>query len=146
MISKTSLRLLSAALVVTAAACSRSATVGSPGTTAAPAANRAPALPAGVTAASISEGKTLYETQANNCTRCHGVDAKGAQRGPSLADTTWLHIDGSYPEIVRIINEGVPAAKLKSFQTPMAPKGRATLSDAQVNSIAAYLWSLSHPR
>ena len=143
MTSKNSLRLITGAVIVVAAvACSRKATVGSPGTTAAPAANRAPAVPAGVTAASIAEGKTLFE--GNSCSRCHGMDAKGAQRGPNLSDTTWLQIDGSYPEIVRIITEGVPAAKLKSFQTPMPAKGRATLTDAQINSIAAYIWSLSH--
>lgn len=104
-------------------------------------------MPAGVTAASIAEGKTLYETAANNCSRCHGVDAKGGTRGPNLSDSTWVQIDGSYPEIIRIINEGVPAAKIKnpSYQFPMAPKGRATLTDAQVASIASYIWSLSHP-
>src|SRR5215212_10938831 len=109
MTSRNSLRLITGAVIVVAAvACSRKTTVGSPGTAAAPA-NRAPVVPAGVTAATIAEGKTLFETQANNCSRCHGLDAKGATRGPSLADSTWLQMDGSYPEIVRIINEGVPA-------------------------------------
>ena len=145
MTSRNSLRLITGAVIAVAAiACSRKATVGSPGTTATPAANRAPAVPAGVTAATIAEGKTLFETQTNNCSRCHGMDAKGGTRGPNLADTTWLHIDGSYPEIARIINEGVPAAKLKAFQTPMPAKGRATLTDVQVNALAAYIWSLSH--
>jgi mono/diheme cytochrome c family protein len=142
MTSRNSLRLFTGAVIVVAAvACSRKATVGSPGTTAAPA-NRAPVVPAGVTATAIAEGKTLFE--ANSCKNCHGMDAKGATRGPNLADSTWLQIDGSFPEIARIITEGVPAAKLKSFQTPMPPKGRATLTEAQVNSIAAYIWSLSH--
>jgi mono/diheme cytochrome c family protein len=145
MTSKNSLRLIAGAIIVVAAvACSRKATVGSPGTMATPAANRAPALPAGVTAATIAEGKTLFETQTNNCSRCHGIDAKGATRGPNLSDSTWLHIDGSYPEIVRIITQGVPAAQLKSFQNPMPPKGRANLTEAQINSIAGYIWSLSH--
>ena len=149
MTSSIPVRFLTAAAVVAAiAACKPSASVGSPGTTAAPAAaNRAPAMPAGVTAAMIAEGKTLFETAANNCTRCHNADAKGNNRGPNLTDSVWVQIDGSYPEIVRIINEGVPAAKIKgSYQFPMAPKGRATLTDAQVGSIAAYIWSLSHPR
>ena len=149
MIPKNSLRFITGAVIVVAAvACSRKASVGSPGTTATPApaaANRAPAMPAGVTAASIAEGKTLFEAPTSNCGRCHGVDAKGTNRGPNLADSTWVQIDGSYPEIARIINEGVPQAKIKGqYQFPMAPKGRATLTDAQVNSIAAYLWSLSH--
>jgi mono/diheme cytochrome c family protein len=149
MISKNSLRFITGAVIVaTAVACSRKATVGSPGTTASPApaaANRAPAMPAGVTAATIAEGKTLYEAATSNCGRCHGVDAKGTNRGPNLSDSTWAQIDGSYPEIARIINEGVPAAKIKGgFQFPMRPKANAPLTDAQVNSIAAYLWSLSH--
>jgi mono/diheme cytochrome c family protein len=147
MTSKNSLRLLAAAAIAaTAVACSPSASVGSPGTTAAPAANRAPARPAGVTDAAIAEGKTLYEAQSSNCARCHGVDAKGGTRGPNLTDSLWVQIDGSYPEIARIINEGVPGTKIKgSYPNPMAPKGRAAISDAQVNSIAAYLWSVSHP-
>jgi mono/diheme cytochrome c family protein len=146
MTSRNSLRIITGAVIVVAAvACSRKATVGSPGTTATPAANRAPALPAGVTAATIAEGKTLYEATTSNCSRCHGVDAKGTTRGPNLSDSTWSQMDGSYPEIVRIINEGVPSAKVKGpFQVMMRPKGGATLTDAQVNSIAAYVWSLSH--
>lgn len=138
--------LLGAATIVALAACKPSSTVGSPGTTATPAANRAPVVPAGVTAATIAEGKTLYEAQANNCIRCHGLDARGGTRGPSLADSVWVQINGSYPEITRIIIEGVPAAKFKgSYPNPMAPKGRAPITDSQVASIAAYLWSLSNP-
>src|SRR5438128_307975 len=146
MTSKNSLRLITGAVAIVAAlACSRKATVGSPGATAAPApANRAPVMPAGVTAASMAEGKTLFEAATSNCGRCHGVDGKGGQRGPNLSDSTWAQIDGSYPEIVRIINEGVPAAKIKGqYQFPMRPKGGSqTLTDPQVNSIAAYIWSL----
>lgn len=137
---------LATAAVVGLAACKPGATVGSPGATATPAtANRAPAMPAGVTAASIAEGKTLFETQANNCSRCHGLDARGGTRGPNLADSVWVQIDGSYPAIVKIINDGVPAANIKgSYSFPMRPKGGAPLTDAQVASIAAYLWSASH--
>ena len=148
--SNNSLRLITGAVIVaTAVACSRKASVGSPGTTATPApaaANRAPVVPAGVTAASIAEGKTLFETSTSRCANCHGMDAKGGTRGPSLADSVWVQMDGSYPEIVRIINEGVPAPKIKGqYQIAMRPKGGSTLTDAQVNSVAAYIWSLSHP-
>ena len=143
--SRISLRLITGAVALAAAvACSRKASVGSPGPTAAPA-NRAPVMPAGVTTASIAEGKTLFEATTSNCGRCHGVDAKGTTRGPNLSDSTWSQIDGSYSEIVRIINEGVPSAKVKPpYQLMMRAKGGAALTDAQVNSIAAYIWSLSH--
>jgi mono/diheme cytochrome c family protein len=145
MTSRNSLRLITGAVIAVAAvACSRKATVGSPGAPAAPA-NRAPVVPAGVTAATIAEGKTLFETQTNRCSGCHGPEAKGATRGPNLSDSTWVQIDGSYPEIVRIITEGVPAAKIKGqYQIPMRPKGGSTMTDAQVASVAAYIWSLSH--
>lgn len=147
MTSSISRIVLGAAAAAALAACKPSATVGSPGTTATPAtANRAPAMPAGVTAATIAEGKTLFETEANNCARCHGADGKGATRGPNIADSVWVQIDGSYPEIIRIINEGVPTAKIKgNYQFPMPAKGRAPLTESQVASLAAYVWSLSHP-
>ena len=147
MTSRNSLRLIAGAVIVVAAvACSRKATVGSPGATAAPAqASRAPAVPAGVTAATIAEGKTLYETQANRCQGCHGPDAKGGTRGPSLSDSVWVQMDGSYPEIVRIITEGVPQTKIKGqYQIAMRPKGGSMMTEAQINSVAAYIWSLSH--
>ena len=104
-------------------------------------------MPAGVTEATIAEGKTLFETQANNCTRCHNADGKGNTRGPDLTDAVWVQIDGSYPAIVKIIHDGVPSANIKgNYSFNMRPKGGATLTDAQVASIAAYVWSVSHPR
>jgi mono/diheme cytochrome c family protein len=133
--------------LVTLAACKPGTSVGSPapGTTATPAAAPAPTTPAGVTPAAIAEGKTLYETQSSNCVRCHGLDAKGNQRGPDLTDSIWVQIDGSYPAIVRIITAGVPAASIKgNFQTPMRAKGGSQLTDAQINSVAAYIYSISH--
>jgi mono/diheme cytochrome c family protein len=139
--------VVATAVVAAVAACKPAATVGSPGTTAAPMANSAPATPAGVTSASIAEGKTLFETASSNCSRCHGMDARGGTRGPNLTDSTWAHLDGSYPAIVKIITEGVPAASIKgSYQYPMRPRGGSALTDAQVASIAAYIWSASHPR
>jgi mono/diheme cytochrome c family protein len=147
MTSRTVRFAFATAVVAVLAGCKPGTTVGSPGTTATPAtANRAPAMPAGVTAASVAEGKTLYETQANNCSRCHGLDAKGGSRGPNLTDSVWVQIDGSYPAIVKIITDGVPAANIKgNYSFPMRPKGGAQLTDAQVASIAAYVWSASHP-
>jgi mono/diheme cytochrome c family protein len=144
-------RLFAAALTsATLAGCTPASTVGSPSTTATPAsaptATRAPAMPAGVTDATIAEGKALFELPANNCSRCHGTDGKGTTRGPNLTDSVWVHNDGTPTGIAKTITEGVPAAQIKNpnFQFPMAAKGRAALTDAQVSSIAAYLWSVSH--
>jgi mono/diheme cytochrome c family protein len=139
------------ALVVAAAAvagCHPAATVSStaPKPAAAPAAAPAPmmnVMPAAVTPAAIAEGKTLFEGAP--CARCHGMAATGAANGPNLADQTWVQIDGSYDSIVKIIKSGVPLASIKgTYPRAMRPLGGATLTDAQVNSVAAYIYSLSH--
>ncbi len=141
-------KLFAAAMIVAGvAACKPSSTVGSPGTTAtpAPAANKAPAMPAGVTDSSIAEGKALFMAATSNCTRCHGPDGTGGTRGPNLMDSVWVHNDGSPSGIAHTIMTGVPASEMKGqYQFPMAPKGRANITDAQVNAIASYLWSASH--
>jgi mono/diheme cytochrome c family protein len=102
-------------------------------------------MPAGVTDSSIAEGKALFEAPTSNCTRCHGADGTGGTRGPNLMDSVWVHSNGMPAGIAHTITEGVPKDSIKgNFQFPMAPKGRATITDAQVNAIASYLWSASH--
>jgi mono/diheme cytochrome c family protein len=101
-------------------------------------------LPPGVTPDMVKAGKSLF-AGAGICQACHGADAKGVPgMGANLTDTKWLHSDGSYDAIVKQIMTGVPANKSTSG-TPMPPKGGGALTDAQVNAVAAYVWSLSHP-
>ena len=136
----------------TLAACSRTATVSSPTPASAPTSAARPAaapaasmnkMPAAVTAEAIAEGKTLFEGAP--CSRCHGMAATGAANGPNLADTVWVQIDGSYDSIVKIIKSGVPKASIKgTYPFAMRPLGGSTLTDAQVNSVAAYIYSISH--
>jgi cytochrome c5 len=53
-------------------------------------------LPAGVTAAMVAEGKTVFEG-AGICTSCHGPAGEGVPNlGANLADDEWVHSDGSY--------------------------------------------------
>ena len=103
-------------------------------------------LPAGVTTAMIAEGDSLFH--AASCVRCHGADAKGAQNGPSLMGPTFMHVNGTYEDFVRLIMSGVPADSIKdkSHRFPMRPKGggQTPLTDDQVKSVAAYVYSLSH--
>ena len=132
----------------TLAACHSAAPASSPTPTASPAPAAVPAaamnkMPAAVTPAAIAEGKTLFEGAP--CSRCHGMTATGAANGPNLADTVWVQIDGSYDSIVKIIKSGVPKASIKgTYPFAMRPLGGSTLTDAQVNSVAAYIYSLSH--
>jgi len=131
-------------------ACSRSTKVSSPAPAATPAPAAAPApmsmaagLPAGVTGAMVEEGKALYA--GASCVRCHGPAGAGANNGPSLTDATWVQNDGSYAAIVKTIHDGVPKASVKgTFPFAMRPMGGGNFTEAQVQSIAAYVYSISH--
>ncbi|MDH4043300.1 MAG: cytochrome c [Gemmatimonadota bacterium] len=107
------------------------------------AAQQADSLPPGVTAATIADGKKIF-AGPGLCSACHGPAAKGVQGlGANLTDKEWLHSDGSYEALVAQITAGVPAGK-SSTGVPMPAKGGASLSEAQVRTVAAYVWSLSH--
>ena len=75
---------------------------------ASPAATRAGAggMPAGVTAAMVAEGDSLFH--ARSCRNCHGPDAKGRTNGPDLTSGKFLHVNGSYDDFVRIITDRRP--------------------------------------
>ncbi|HET7374836.1 MAG TPA: c-type cytochrome, partial [Gemmatimonadaceae bacterium] len=68
-------------------------------------------MPVGVTTAMITLGDSLFH--AASCVRCHGADAKGAQNGPSLMGPTFMHVNGTYEDYVRLIMSGVPADSIK---------------------------------
>jgi hypothetical protein len=70
----------------------------------------------------------------------------GSARGPNLTDSTWIHIDGSYDQIVNLVTTGFTKAEMKdpSYPFSMNPRGGVQLSDDQIRSVAAYVWSLSH--
>lgn len=108
-----------------------------------------PAAPSGsanITPAMIAAGDSLFH--ANACQRCHGPDAKGRANGPSLLGPSFMHVSGSYDDIVRIITTGVPAESIKdaSHRFPMPARGnrQAPLTDDQIKDVAAYVYSLSH--
>ena len=104
-------------------------------------------MPAGVTAAMVAEGDSIFH--ARGCRNCHGMDAKGARNGPDLTSGKFTHVDGSYDGFVRLITTGVPAAEIKdpSHAQPMPARGGgrpAPLTDDQIRSVAAYVYSLNH--
>jgi len=104
-------------------------------------------MPAGVTAAMVAEGDSLFH--ARSCRNCHGPDAKGRQNGPDLTSGKFMHVNGSYEDFVRIITTGVPADSIKdkSHTLPMNPRGGGRpplLTDDQIKSVAAYVYSLNH--
>lgn len=97
-------------------------------------------LPPGVTAALIERGRAVF-TGPGACFACHGMEARGAL-APSLADTLWLHSDGSFDAIVAQVRKGVPASESKSGVV-MPPLGGTQISEQDVRAVAAYVWSLS---
>lgn len=109
---------------------------------AAAATQRAPVdLPEGVTQDMVAQGEQLYGS-SGNCFTCHAANAGGTPLAPALNDGSWLHIDGSFEELVRIISEGVPVPS--QYPAAMPPRGGAPLSEEQVRQIAAYVYTLSH--
>ena len=60
-----------------------------------------------------------------------------------MTDDEWLHGDGSFESLVASVTDGVPAEK-SSSGTPMPPRGGGSITDDQVQAVAAYVWTLSH--
>ena len=76
-------------------------------------------------------GERLF---VNNCSACHGSDARGGKGFPNLTDDDWLH--GGSPEIVeKTITEG--------RQGMMPPLAAAVGSAEDVRNVANYVLSLA---
>lgn len=94
----------------------------------------------------VALGDSLFH--AKSCARCHGADAKGAQNGPDLTASKHMHVNGTYNDFVRVITSGVPKDSIqdKSHRFAMQPRGsgQSPLSDGEIRSVAAYVYTLSH--
>jgi mono/diheme cytochrome c family protein len=96
-----------------------------------------------VTDSAVARGQALYEG-AGNCTACHGVAGVGSDSGPPLAQGVWLHGEDSFGGILQRVVHGIPRdVSTRDIAMPM--RGWATLSDAEVRDVAAYVWVISHP-
>ena len=94
-------------------------------------------LPEGVTQEQFDQGKQLF-TGRGGCQACHGPDAMGTQLAPDLTDDEWINVSGpNYDEVVELIYSGVPQPV--QHPGPMPPMGGASLTDAQVEALAAYV-------
>ncbi|MEY4754962.1 MAG: cytochrome-c oxidase, cbb3-type subunit [Pseudomonadota bacterium] len=77
-------------------------------------------------------GERLF---ANNCSGCHGSDARGSKGFPNLTDADWLGGDGSPAYIEKTITEG--------RQGMMPVMAGAVGSAEDVKNVANYVLSLS---
>jgi mono/diheme cytochrome c family protein len=107
------------------------------------AAQGADSLPQGVTAEMVTKGKKVFGG-AGLCMACHGPGGKGLT-GPDLTDATWLHFDGSYQAIVKIVTGGIDDKQSKTGVI-MPPKGGSSISEDDVRAVAAYVWTLRTAR
>lgn len=99
-------------------------------------------LPPGVTPEMVERGREIF-LGAGHCYTCHGRDGGGKEDlGADLTDREWAHGDGTYEYLVNRIQRGV-SAQDASTGVPMPPTGGADLSEAQVEAVAAYVWTLS---
>lgn len=101
-------------------------------------------LPEGVTADLVAKGDSLFHG-AGLCYACHGAGGTGIPGlGANLTDDEWRTSDGTYPNLIQRITEGVAASESESG-VPMPPKGGTQLSEDQVRAVAAFVWSLRQP-
>jgi len=77
----------------------------------------------------IAAGAATFST---NCLPCHGDKGQGLI-GPNLTDNHWLH-GNTYPDIVKVITEGVPAKGMISW--------KAVLNPRKIQEVAAFVASL----
>jgi mono/diheme cytochrome c family protein len=98
-----------------------------------------------VTAAEIALGDSVFNGRGHGgmCSPCHGRNGAGTAAAPSLADTVWIHGDGSLGFIEGTIYKGVPNPT--QHPLPMPPLGRS-LTERQLHAVAAYVYALSHPQ
>ena len=86
----------------------------------------------------VEAGAQQYGTL---CAACHGAAGVGTAAGPALNDGAWLHISGSFDELVSVITTGVPTPI--EFAAPMPPMGGGSFSPEEVRQLAAYVFALN---
>jgi len=99
-----------------------------------------------ITPALIARGDSIFHGQLANgtCSACHAADGTGVSGlTHDLTSPKRINGDGSYVSLMQIVREGVPNPKQG---VPMPPHGGAQLTPLDIHAVAAYVYSLSHPR
>jgi cytochrome c oxidase cbb3-type subunit 3 len=87
-------------------------------------------------------GRQLF---GDNCAACHGRDGRGRANYPDLTDDDWLW--GGGPELIeQTMRVGINTRHPESRVAQMPAFGRDKMLDrTQVENVAAYVYSLTHP-
>lgn len=102
------------------------------------------ARPAQVTDKAIARGERLYLGKGQ-CAGCHGQKGEGSEVGEPLVTGTWKLGDGGFDWLVHVIRHSGIAARGRDGD-PQPMRGPTLLSDREVRSVAAYVWSISRNR
>lgn len=91
-------------------------------------------------------GETGHRLFGDNCAACHGQNAKGGVNFPDLTDNDWLWASGEPETIAETMRVGINSQHSESRFSQMPAFGRdQLLTSAEVRTVAAYVYSLSHP-
>ena len=103
-------------------------------------------VPPGGTSEQVALGGKIFsgEVAGATCAGCHGADGVGTPVGPNLTTGTWLWGDGSLEALTKTITTGVPVPK--QHPGAMPPMGGVTLSDKDLQAVAAYVWAIGHQK
>src|SRR5580700_10726152 len=85
-------------------------------------------------AGAIAMAQDGRQSFATRCSVCHGVDGRGAERGPNLANNRRVR-SRSFDELRAVVRNGVPAAGMPAFDLP----------DAELTAVTTFVRSLSAP-
>ena len=91
--------------------------------------NSPPTTASKANAAGLSEAKTAFNTA---CASCHGLDARGGERGPDLVSRPEV-VRKTDAELLKILIDGKTAAGMPSF---------ASFAPARLSGLVSYLRSL----
>jgi cytochrome c oxidase cbb3-type subunit III len=80
-------------------------------------------------ASSIDEGRQVL---ASNCAACHGIDGRGSERAPNIADNPEVR-RFSDAQLTSIVSKGIPGTGMPAFHS---------LSSRKILRLIAYLRSL----
>ncbi len=97
--------------------------------------------PPAVTDSAIAAGQQLFHGNGN-CSACHGDKGVGSDDGPALISGPWTLGDGSYEWLLHVVQHAAPGARSREGD-PVPMRGPGTLDSAEVQAVAAYLWTIS---
>jgi mono/diheme cytochrome c family protein len=98
----------------------------------------------GVTVERVEQGLRLYHTKGA-CTLCHGELGVGTADGPGLLTGHWKLGSGSYEWLCHITRHAGWGATSRAAD-PQPMRGPTVLDSAEVEAVAAYVWSISRGR